>query len=103
MQKYLILQPNHSEIDDGTAYQISRSNVDVIRETWDNGNYRDAGIINADNLNDVFQIGNIYHEKVEKIGKFYSISCGDIIINTESKVAHLVAPLGFQVIRCNVQ
>lgn len=103
MQKYLILQPNHSEIDDGTAYQISRSNVDVIRETWDNGNYRDAGYIKAKNLNEVFRIGNTEPDEIEKIDKFYSISCGDIIINTESKVAHLVAPLGFQVIRCNVQ
>ena len=103
MQKYLILQPNHSEIDDGTAYQISRSNVDVIREAWDNGNYRDAGYIKAVNLNEVFRIGNTEPDEIEKIDKFYSISCGDIIINTESKVAHLVAPLGFQVIRCNVQ
>jgi len=103
MQKYLILQPNQGAISDGVAYEISRLNVDVIRDAWDNGHYRDAGIINANNLNEVFQIGNIYHEKVEKLNKFYSISCGDIIINTESKVAHLVAPLGFQVIRCNVQ
>ena len=42
-------------------------------------------------------------DQIEKIDDFYSISCGDIIVNTESKVAHLVAPLGFQVIRCNVQ
>ena len=103
MTKYLILQPNQGAISDGVAYEISRSNVDVIRDAWDNGHYRAAGIINANNLNEVFQIGNIYHEKVEKLDKFYSISCGDIIIDTESKVAHLVAPLGFQAIRFNVQ
>jgi len=99
MQKYLILQPKHSDIDDGTAYQISRSNVEVINEAWDNGHYRDAGIINADNLNDVFQIGNIEHDKVEKLDKFYSISCGDIIVDLSTKIAHLVAPIGFKPIR----
>lgn len=99
MTKYLILQPNHTEIDDGTAYQISRSNVDIIKETWDNGNYRDAGYIKADNLNEVFAIGNVEHEKVEKIDKFYSISCGDIIVDLSSKIAHLVAPIGFKPIR----
>jgi len=99
MKKYLILQPNHSEIDDGTAYQISRSNVDIIKDTWDNGNYRDAGYIKADNLNEVFAIGNVEHEKVEKIDKFYSISCGDIIVDQDTKIAHLVAPIGFQPIR----
>jgi len=99
MKKYLILQPNHSEIDDGTAYQISRSNVDIIKDAWDNGNYRDAGYIKADNLNEVFAIGNVEHEKVEKIDKFYSISCGDIIVDQDTKIAHLVAPIGFQTIR----
>ena len=103
MTKYLILQPNQGAISDGVAYEISRSNVDVIRDAWDNGHYIDSVIINDNNLNEFFQIGNIYHEKVEKLDKFYSISCGDIIIDTESKVAHLVAPLGFQAIRFNVQ
>jgi len=51
MKKYLILQPNHSEINDGTAYQISRANVEVSKEALDNGQYRDAGYIKADNLN----------------------------------------------------
>ena len=63
--------------------------IDVFYHFWDNITKRQSHLIND------FEI--------EKIDKFYSISCGDIIINTESKVAHLVAPLGFQVIRCNVQ
>ena len=95
MQKYLILQPNHSEIDDGTAYQISRSNVDVIRETWDNGNYRDAGYIKAENLNEVFRIGNTEPEEIEKVGEFYSISCGDLIVDPSNQTCHLVSPIGF--------
>jgi hypothetical protein len=99
MQKYLILQPNQGAISDGVAYEISRSNVDVIKDAWDNGHYRDAGYIKAKNLNDVFIIGNIEPEKVEKIDKFYSISCGDIIVDLSTKIAHLVAPIGFQPIR----
>lgn len=99
MKKYLILQPNHSEINDGTAYQLSKANVEVSKEALDNGQYRDAGYIKADNLNEVFAIGNVEHDKVEKIDKFYSISCGDIIVDLDTKIAHLVAPIGFQPIR----
>ena len=101
MQKYLILQPNQGAISDGVAYEISRSNEDVIKDAWDNGHYRKAGYLLAKNLNDAFMIGNIQHEKVEKIDKFYSISCGDIIIDCDFKSAHLVAPLGFKCIRIN--
>jgi len=99
MKKYLILQPNQGAISDGVSYEISRSNVDVIKDAWDNGHYRDAGYIKAENLNEVFAIGNVEHEKVEKIDKFYSISCGDIIVDQDTKIAHLVAPIGFQPIR----
>mgnify|MGYP003147737267 CR=1 FL=1 len=103
MTKYLIKQIDEKKINDDLSFKISRAKRWSCRQSLERGLYRDAGYINAENLNEVFRIGNTEPDEIEKIDKFYSISCGDIIINTESKVAHLVAPLGFQVIRCNVQ
>jgi len=102
MIKYLVKQPKHKEINDETAFKISRGKQYSCRRALDDGLYRDAGYINAEDLNEVFAIGNTEPEKVEKIGKFYSISCGDIIVDTSNRFAYLVAPIGFTLIKVSV-
>ena len=57
--------------------------------------YAPVCIIEADNLNRVFDIGNIGPEKyIERLAPMHSISVGDVIVN-ENGEAHFVAPVGF--------
>lgn len=102
MIKYLVKQPKHKEINDETAFKISRGKQYSCRRALDDGLYRDAGYINAEDLNEVFAIGNTEPEKVEKIDEFYSVSCGDIIVDTSRNFAYLVSPVGFTLIKVNV-
>ena len=102
MIKYLVKQPKHNELSDEKAFKIGRAKQYTCRKALDDNLYRDAGYIYAEDLNEVFAIGNTEPEKVEKIGKFYSISCGDIIVDTSKRFAYLVAPIGFTLIKVDV-
>ena len=96
MTKYLIKQVQHDTIGDDTAFNLRRGSVEKTKDALrDGGIYRDSAYINAEDLNEVFEIGNIHHEYVERIGKIYSISVGDVIVNTETRIANLVMPIGF--------
>jgi hypothetical protein len=58
--------------------------------------YKKAGIVEAQSLDDVFQIGNIGpEERITRLGPFHSVSVGDIIVDPENK-AWLVASFGFE-------
>jgi len=94
--KYLIKQIRHDIVGDDTTYNLRRGNVDKTKKLLTEGLvYRDSAYINADGLDEVFEIGNIHHHLVDRIGKFYSISVGDVIVNTQTKEGYVVMPIGF--------
>ena len=101
MNRYLIKQANHKDIDVDTSFRISRGKKWTCRQALDQGKYRNAGWVRANDLNEVFRIGNTEPNKIHKISKFYSISCGDIIVDKETNKAWLVAPVGFELIKVN--
>ena len=83
------------------SFKISRAKRWSCRQSLERGLYRDAGYINAENLNEVFRIGNTEPAQIEKIDDFYSISCGNIIVDLDTKIAHLVCPIGFAILKVN--
>ena len=101
MTKYLIKQIDEKKINDDLSFKISRAKRWSCRQSLEKGLYRDAGYINAENLNEVFRIGNTEPDQIEKIDDFYSISCGNIIVDLDTKIAHLVCPIGFAILKVN--
>ena len=101
MTKYLIKQIDEKKINDDLSFKISRAKRWSCRQSLERGLYRDAGYINAENLNEVFRIGNTEPDQIEKIDDFYSISCGNIIVDLDTKIAHLVCPIGFAILKVN--
>tara|TARA_R100000655_G_scaffold91413_1_gene132136 strand:+ start:141 stop:452 length:312 start_codon:yes stop_codon:yes gene_type:complete len=99
MTKYLIKQIDEKKINDDLSFKISRAKRWSCRQSLERGLYRDAGYINAENLNEVFRIGNTEPDQIEKIDDFYSISCGNIIVDLDTKIAHLVCPIGFAILK----
>jgi len=60
--------------------------------------YKKAGVIEAENLDQVFDIGNIGpDEKITRLGPFHSVSVGDIVVDPDNK-AWLVASVGFELV-----
>ena len=101
MTKYLIKQIDEKKINDDLSFKISRAKRWSCRQSLERGLYRDAGYINAENINEVFRIGNTEPDQIEKIDDFYSISCGNIIVDLDTKIAHLVCPIGFAILKVN--
>lgn len=101
MTKYLIKQIDEKKINDDLSFKISKAKRWSCRQSLEKGLYRDAGYINAENLNEVFRIGNTEPDQIEKIDDFYSISCGNIIVDLDTKIAHLVCPIGFAILKVN--
>ena len=101
MTKYLIKQIDEKKINDELSFKISRAKRWSCRQSLERGLYRDAGYINAENLNEVYRIGNTEPDQIEKIDDFYSISCGNIIVDLDTKIAHLVCPIGFAILKVN--
>lgn len=59
--------------------------------------------LDADNLNDAFEIGNIGpEEKYTRYARMHSISVGDILVE-ETGQAHVVASFGFDKIESDLE
>ena len=68
---------------------LFRPSADAILDAWDH--YETAAYIKADDLDEVFQIGNIGPEdNIERMGPMHSISVGDVIVDTGYNVAWYV-------------
>lgn len=64
-------------------------------DALDSGYYTHVADIEADDLDAVFEIGNIGpEENIERHGRMSSVSVGDIITTTET--SYVVAPIGFK-------
>jgi len=73
---------------------LFRPSADAILDAWDH--YETAAYIKADDLDEVFQIGNIGPEdNIERMGPMHSISVGDVIVDTGYNVAWYVDSFGF--------
>lgn len=58
--------------------------------------YEEVAAIEADTLDEVFEIGNIGPEsKIERFGRMHSISVGDVI-RTDKYECYVVKPFGFE-------
>jgi hypothetical protein len=73
---------------------LFRPSADAILDAWDH--YETAAYIKADDLDEVFEIGNIGPEdNIERMGPMHSISVGDVIVDTGYNVAWYVDSSGF--------
>ena len=73
---------------------LFRPSADAILDAWDH--YETAAYIKADDLDEVFEIGNIGPEdSIERMGPMHSISVGDVIVDTGYNVAWYVDSFGF--------
>ncbi len=77
------------------AYFDSRmGNVDGAVEM---GLYHVVALIDANDLDEVFEIGNIGPEdSIKRFSPMCSISVGDIIIDTDTMIEYSVANMGFK-------
>ena len=61
--------------------------------------YSTVAVIEAENFNHVFEIGNIGPvKKIEKLGRMKSVSVCDVIKCQKTGVSVIVAPVGFEVV-----
>jgi hypothetical protein len=68
----------------------------IAKEALDNGFYTHVSNITAENLNHVFQVGNIGpEENIERLAPMHSVSVADIIVEPNG-TKHVVASMGFQ-------
>jgi hypothetical protein len=67
----------------------------LASDAWDAGYYTHVANIEADNYNEVFEIGNIGpEENIERLTRMSSISVGDVIVGEDGTVT-VVASVGF--------
>ena len=67
----------------------------LASDAWDNGFYTHVSNIEAADVNQVFEIGNMGpEEKIERLTRMSSLSVSDIIVDEEGQII-VVAPVGF--------
>ena len=67
----------------------------LASDAWDNGFYTHVANIEAVDVNQVFEIGNIGpEENIERLSRMSSVSVGDVIVDEEGQIIE-VAPVGF--------
>jgi len=58
--------------------------------------YEIAGTVEAENLDEVFHIGNIAHDQINMVAdRMRSVSIGDIIVDLTNDIAYMVDGEGF--------
>tara|TARA_Y100000004_G_C8804708_1_gene365006 strand:- start:168 stop:521 length:354 start_codon:yes stop_codon:yes gene_type:complete len=114
MTKYKIYQPQidrnnvSSEIDkawQNVVFQHNISDEELVLNINKLGGaklYQHTGSIYANNLDEVFHIGNTDRSKVKTTDiPFVSVSVGDLILDVETLETYIVASFGFT--RVNVK
>ena len=67
----------------------------IASNTWDAGLYTHVANIEADDYNQVFEIGNIGPEQnIERLARMSSVSVGDVIVGPDGTIV-VVAGIGF--------
>ena len=73
--------------------------VALAKEAFDKDYYSHVSNINAENLEDVFSVGNVGPEsQIERFANtnMYSVSVGDIVQDKETNKKFVVASMGFK-------
>tara|TARA_R100000655_G_scaffold12149_3_gene28272 strand:+ start:34 stop:345 length:312 start_codon:yes stop_codon:yes gene_type:complete len=101
MKKYLVKQPNLYAIErESEKYYllVRRGKRHACDLALLDGYYRDAAVITAGSLEEVFEEGNHkdYNENIKKLNEFHSVSVGDIIVDLGAEESFVVAPIGFE-------
>jgi hypothetical protein len=94
IMKYIVSQIKKDAKSDPRAFDaIIDGNVDKLFFLT---SYKEVCEIEADSLDEVFEIGNIGPEsKIERLDRMHSVSVGDVIMN-ELNELWVVQPFGFQ-------
>ena len=72
---------------------------DLVNDAFTKGYFEHVGNIRANDLEDVFEVGNIGPENlIERFSQMHSISVGDVILD-EDGMMWLTAQVGFQPVR----
>ena len=72
---------------------------DLVNDAFAKGFFEHVGNIRANDLEDVFEVGNIGPENlIERFSQMHSISVGDVILD-EDGMMWLTAQVGFQPVR----
>jgi|TARA_B110000977_G_scaffold136959_1_gene173936 lipoate-protein ligase A len=67
----------------------------LASDAWENGFYTHVSNIEAVDVNQVFEIGNIGpEENIERLSRMSSLSVSDVIVDEEGQII-VVAPVGF--------
>lgn len=75
----------------------------LASEAWEAGYYTHVANIEAEDYNEVFEIGNIGpEENIERLTRMSSISVGDVIVGEDGTLA-VVASMGFVAFGFNPQ
>ena len=92
--KYIVSQIKKDAKSDPRAFNARMDgNVDKLFFLT---SYKEVCEIEADSLDEVFEIGNIGPEsKIERLDRMHSVSVGDVIMN-ELNELWVVQPFGFQ-------
>ena len=92
--KYIVSQIKKDAKSDPRAFDARMDgNVDPV---FFLSSYQEVCTIEADDLDEVFQIGNIGpEEKIERLNRMHSISVGDVIM-TETYECYVVKGVGFE-------
>jgi hypothetical protein len=99
--KYSVYQINLTDVqyDDAViveAYRGVSFNCSVESIMAAKPLYSKVAVIEAEDLEQVFTIGNIGPEhKIERIAPMHSVSVGDVVVDTNG-FASFVAPLGYK-------
>ena len=99
-KRFSIFQVNSSEHRDA-AITLMNGFGDIAKtasEMFEKDIYDLAAFIHADNLDQVFEYGNIGGPEgsIKPMGRMRSVSVGDLIWCTEDKKMHIVSRLGFE-------
>lgn len=91
MAKFAIYQISDENPKIRDMYFMDAKEIEAISDEYDL-----VGIIEANDLEQAFTIGNIWaKKKIEVVGRMRSVSVGDIIQNLETDETHVVAKFGF--------
>jgi hypothetical protein len=99
--KYSIYQINltDEQYDDAVIVEVYRSvsfNCSVESVINAKPLYSKVAVIEAEDLEQVFTIGNIGPEhRIERLAPMHSVSVGDVVVDSNG-LASFVAPLGFK-------
>jgi len=70
--------------------------AELASDAFSKGYYTHVSNIEAEGLEDVFEVGNIGPESsIERLGKMHSVSVADVV-ETPEGVRHVVASVGFE-------